>query len=148
MLGLWEGSPVLPLQGRDGTQKCCWVSSEQGFCCREPDLLNKLFWAAVLCEQPGNSSEKNWAGLARVVHKELHWRDVLQPSTVSVTKNPRDVALRNRCDTVILSLCLLRVPGLPKLYGKMMLQLCEFAEHQAAVPYIGRAAAPAPLSCM
>lgn len=46
-----------------------------------------------------------------------------------------------------LSLCLPRVPGLPELYGEKMLQLREFAEHRAAVPCTGRAAAPAPLSC-
>lgn len=43
---------------------------------------------------------------------------------------------------------LLRVPGLPKLHGEIMLQLCGFAEHQAAVLNTGRAAAPAPPSCM
>lgn len=46
--GLWAGSPAPPLQGRDGTQRCCRLSSERGCCRREPDLLNKLFLAAVL----------------------------------------------------------------------------------------------------
>lgn len=91
------------------------VSTAQGLCCREPDLLNKLFLSAVLCKKLGNGSAKNWEGLARVIRKEPHWRGV------HFTAKYLFSGMEHSEAGVTLSLCVLRAPNCPHLHGKVML---------------------------
>lgn len=116
-------SASLARQGCSTEMLLC-VSSAQGLCCREPDLLNKPFLAAVLCKQPGNGSAKNWEGLAR---EEPHWRNVHFTAQHCLSGMGHSEA------GVTLSLCLLRAPDLLKLHGEVMLHFYEFAEHRGAV---------------